>query len=102
MTRVRDAWDRFWFGPQSLAPLVLVRIAFGGLVFLWAVSVLPDAKAFFGPDCVLANPPGRGGAWSVMHLWRSGTAAVVLVVLLGSGALCLAAGVWTRAAAVVV
>jgi hypothetical protein len=38
----------------------------------------------------------------VLHLWDSGTAAIVLVVLLGGGGLCLAAGVWARAAAVVV
>jgi hypothetical protein len=102
MTRARHAWDRFWFGPQDLAPLVLVRIAFGVLAFLWAVSVLPDSKAFFGPDGVLANPPGRDGSWSLLHVWDSGTAAVVLVVLLGIGGLCLAAGAWTRIAAVVV
>lgn len=96
------AWERFWFAPRSLAPLALVRIAFGLLVFLWALSVLPDAKTFFGPDGVLTDPPSRDGAWSVLHVWDSGTAAVVLVVLLGLGGLLLAAGVWTRAASVVV
>src|SRR3954452_24451914 len=102
MTRVRQAWDRFWFGPQDLAPLVLVRTAFGVLAFLWALSVLPDAKTFFGPDGVLMDPPGRDGAWSVLQVFDSGTAAVVLVVLMAIGGLCLAADVWTRAASVVV
>jgi hypothetical protein len=102
MSRVWQAWERFWFAPRSLAPLDLVRTAFGVLVFLWALSVLPDAKTFFGPDGVLADPPGHDGAWSVLHVWDSGTAAVVLVVLLGLGGLCLAAGVWRRVAAAVV
>jgi hypothetical protein len=102
VTRAWNAWERFWFEPRSLAPLELVRIAFGVLVFLWAVSVLPDATTFFGPGGVLAHPAHHDGAWSVLHVFDSDTAAVVLVVLLGLGGLCLAAGVWTRAAAVVV
>lgn len=102
MARAWQAWERFWFEPRSLAPLALVRIAFGVLVFLWALSVLPDAKTFFGPDGVLADSPSRDGAWSLLHLWDSGTFAVLLVVLLGIGGLCLAAGVAGRVASVVV
>jgi hypothetical protein len=96
------AWERFWFEPRSLAPLVLVRIAFGMLVFLWALSVLPDATTFFGPDGVVTGAPHRAGAWSVLHVWDSGAAAVLLVVLLAIGGLCLAAGFATRVASVVV
>jgi uncharacterized membrane protein YphA (DoxX/SURF4 family) len=102
MTRAWRAWERFWFEPRSVAPLVLIRIAFGILVFLWAVSVLPDAKTFFGPDGVLTDPPSRDGAWSVLHVWDSSTAAVVLVVLLGVGGLLLVVGLWSRMAAAVV
>jgi hypothetical protein len=102
IARAWNAWERFWFAPRSLAPLALVRIAFGILVFLWALSVLPDAKTFFGPDGVLTDPPSRDGAWSLLHVWDSGTAPVVLVVLLGIGGLFLAAGVGTRVASVVV
>lgn len=102
MSRVWSSWERFWFGPVSRAPLVLLRIAFGLLVFLWAVSVLPDAKTFFGQDGVLADPPGRDGAWSVLHVWHSGAAPVVLVALLGIGGLCLLLGRWTRVASVLV
>ena len=54
MTRAWAAWERFWFEPLSTATLVLVRTAFGLLVFLWALSALPDATALFGPDGVLA------------------------------------------------
>jgi hypothetical protein len=100
--RAWQAWERFWFEPRSVAPLVLIRIAFGTLVFLWALSVLPDARTFFGPGGVLADPPSRDGAWSVLHVWDTGTAAVVLVVLLGIGGLLLVVGLWSRAAAAVV
>jgi uncharacterized membrane protein YphA (DoxX/SURF4 family) len=102
MTRAWQAWERFWFEPRSVAPLVLIRIVFGTLVFLWAASVLPDAKTFFGPDGVLSDPPSRDGAWSVLHVWDGDTAAVVLVVLLGVGGLLLVVGLWSRIAAAVV
>ena len=102
MTRAWEAWERFWFAPRSPAPLVLVRIAFGLLVFFWALSVLADAPTFFGPAGVLTNPPARDGAWSLLHVWDGGAAAVVLVVLIGIGGLCLAAGVVTRVSSLVV
>jgi hypothetical protein len=102
MTRAWEAWERFWFEPRSLAPLALVRIAFGVLVFLWALSVLPDAKTFFGPGGVLTDAPSRDGTWSLLHVWDSDTAAVLLVLLLGIGGLCLAAGFAPRVSSVVV
>lgn len=102
MSRAWRAWERFWFAPRSLAPVVLVRTVFGLLVFLWALSVLPDATTFFGPAGVLPDAPSHGGAWSVLHVWHSGTAAVVLVLLLAAGGASLVFGRFTRVASVVV
>ena len=102
MRRAWQAWERFWFEPFSTATLVLVRTAFGLLVFLWALSALPDAKALFGPDGVLAASPHLDGGWSVLDVWNSDVAAVGLVVLLAIAGLCLMAGVIPRAAAAVV
>jgi uncharacterized membrane protein YphA (DoxX/SURF4 family) len=102
MMRVWRVWERFWFEPRSVAPLVLIRIGFGFLVFFWALSVLPDAKTFFGPDGAVPQLSGRDGAWSLLDLWDSGTAAVLLVVLLGLGGIALVLGLWTRIAAAVV
>ena len=96
------AWERFWFEERSVAPLVLIRIAFGLLVLLWALSVLPDAKAFFGPGGVLPDPPGQSGSWSVLDLWDAAEVAVALVVLIAAGGLCLMLGLASRVAALVV
>ena len=70
MTRAWQAWERFWFEPRSVAPLVLIRIAFGILVFLWALSVLPDAKTFFPRtlDFVRRLPFQQIGRCNVMGL----------------------------------
>jgi uncharacterized membrane protein YphA (DoxX/SURF4 family) len=102
MKRAWGLWERFWFEERSVAPLVLIRIAFGFLVLFWALSVLADATTFFGPQGVLAEAPGRDGAWSVLDVWKTDTAATVLVVALAVGAVFLILGLFTRAAALVV
>ena len=102
MSRAWSAWERFWFEPRSTAPLVLVRMAFGLLVFLWALTALPDARALFGPGGVLADSPRAAGGWSVLDVWNSDIAAIGIVVLMATAGLCLLAGVQTRLAAAVV
>jgi hypothetical protein len=102
MTRAWSAWERFWFEPRSVAPVVLVRMAFGLIVLAWAISALPDAAALFGPNGVLAKSPHLAGGWSVLDLWNSATAAIFLLMLLAVAGVCLIAGVWPRAAAAVV
>src|SRR4051794_32520148 len=99
MRRAWEGWERFWFEPLSTATLVLVRTAFGLLVFLWALSALPDAKALFGPDGVLPDSPHLAGGWSVLDVWNSDVAAVGLVVALATAGVCLMAGRVPRAAA---
>ena len=41
------AWDRFFFEPQSTAPMTLVRIGWGAVTAVWALSLLPDIDPFF-------------------------------------------------------
>jgi hypothetical protein len=102
MTAAWRAWERFWFEPRSVAPLVLVRTAFGLVVLVWAISALPDARALFGPSGVLPASPHLAGGWSVLDLWNSDIAAIGLLLLLALAGVCLMAGVWPRAAAAVV
>lgn len=102
MTRPWRAWARFWFDAQPTGPLVLVRTAFGVVVTLWAISLLPDAKTFFGPHGVLPASPHRAGGWSLLDLWNSDTAAVALVLLLALAGIALAAGKGERVAALFV
>lgn len=95
-------WQRFWFEPRPVSTAVLFRVAYGTLVFLWAVSVLPDAISFFGPSGVLAHSPHSAGGWSVLDLWNSDMLAVGLVVLVALAALCVIVGAFTRVASLVV
>ena len=55
--------DAFWFAPTDPATLALVRIAFGALVTLWALSLAPDLGAFFSTAGVIgdASPTAATG-----------------------------------------
>ena len=46
MRRVGRAWERFWFSPEPTSSLALFRIAIGTVCFAWALSLVPDLRAF--------------------------------------------------------
>lgn len=98
---VPGAWDRFWFAPQSVAPLAFVRVALGLLVALWAATLLPDAAAFLGPDGVLPTVPEVRIRIGLLQLWRTDTAATVVVGALIPVGLAVAVGLWTRLSTIV-
>lgn len=93
-------WDRFWFAPTSLATLAVVRVAFGVIMFLWGLAILPDSLSFFSPHGVLPEHPAAGLRWGLLALWNADIAVVLVVVMLLVSAACLAIGFKTRLAAV--
>lgn len=96
--RLPGAWVRFWHQPRSTAPLAFVRIALGLLIALWGVSLLPDARAFFGPEGVLPTVPEVRLRTGILQLWRTDAAALVVVGALIPAGLAVAVGFRTRAA----
>lgn len=94
-------WRSFFFAEESVAPLVLVRVAYGVLVTAWALSLLPDATAFFSPSGVQPDAPQDGLAWSLFTLADSPGIVVAAVVVLALAGLALIAGLGTRIAALV-
>lgn len=99
--RVAGAWDRFWFAPRSVAPLAFLRIALGTIIALWGLSLLPDATDFLGPEGVLPDVPEVRARIGLLQLWRTETAAVVVVAGLIPAGLAVAAGWYTRTATVI-
>ena len=62
-------WDRFFFRPQSTAPMTLVRIGWGATAAVWAISLLPDIDPFFVKGDLLYERTLSPGAWNVLpHL----------------------------------
>src|SRR3954471_14618323 len=104
MTRVWASWQRFWFEPESTAPLVLVRIAFGLLLLAWALSLAPDLLTFLGPDDLVAQTPHTDAPalWTLLRPFNSDAAVIVLFVALLAAAVSLIAGFQARIAALVI
>jgi len=76
-------WDRFFFQPQSTAPMTLVRIGWGAIATAWAISLLPDIDPFFVQGDLLYERTLNPGAWNVLpHLPGDHSGLMVCVVLL--------------------
>jgi hypothetical protein len=102
-----DAWNRFFFAPQSPVPIGLFRAIYGTLVVATLALLRPDWLAWYGPH-----------AWvslSTMHQLESGSRLNLLAVLPQTNAwiesffwvflvsaLLLAVGLFTRVNSVIV
>jgi hypothetical protein len=78
-------WDRFFFRPQSTAPMTLVRIGWGAIAAIWAISLLPDIDPFFVEGDLMYERNLSEGAWNVLpHLPDEAGVVVCLVLLVAS------------------
>ena len=85
MSRPLEWWDRFFFEPQSTAPMTLVRVAWGAVMAVWAVSLLPDIDPFFTEGALLYERDLRDGSWNLLpHLGGQAGLATCVVLLLAS------------------
>lgn len=102
IARVVDKWTSFWFTPEPAHTLGLVRIAFGVVVAVWTLALLPDLYQLFGAQGVVPQHPRFDYEWSVFAIWPGDMALLVGWVLLLVSSLALAAGWHSRLAAVLV
>ncbi|MDD7968721.1 HTTM domain-containing protein [Actinomycetospora lemnae] len=100
--RARAGWNRFWFAPQSTAPVEVIRIVFGVLATLWMVSLLPVLEPFFGDRGVITARDLPFGSWTMFSLVLGTPAIWVLWVVGLLAAVALAVGFRTRLAALIV
>jgi Vitamin K-dependent gamma-carboxylase len=105
--RMWTHWERFWFAPQSTAPLAALRIAFALIVLAWAVSLSNGLFTFFSSDGLLTRQPRLDsiiypGAWGLLGTFTSKSALVAVYVALLAAAFLLLIGLLTRGAALVV
>ena len=94
------AWNRFWFAPEPTSTLAIFRIAFGAIVFVWGLSLLPDFEAFFSAHGVQPIHSTGPGVWGVLNLTDSYAVAVAVYVVLLASSLCVLVGYRTRLASV--
>lgn len=96
-------WTRFWFRPMSMYPLGVLRIFFGVIVFLWALSLLPWRSALIGPNSVLPAPwPGNPMTWTLLSVFNTDAAVLVFVAVLLVASAALTVGWHSRLAALIV
>jgi hypothetical protein len=98
----RDAWRAFWFRPEPLYALGLIRIAFGVVVVGWGLSLLPDLDDFFTSDGVVVHPTVGSFEWGVFQHTGDGRVVLIGWLVLLLAAVALAVGWHSRAAAVIV
>lgn len=105
LRRPVEAWVRFWFEPTETSTLVLVRVAFGAVVFVWGLSLIPVLASLLGPRGVVPRQPDwwlGPGAWSVFDVVDGEFVLGAVIVCLLAGSLALMAGYHGRLAAVIV
>jgi hypothetical protein len=100
--RFRNGWERFWFAPQSTAPVEVVRIVFGAVATAWMVSLAPVLKPFFGRDAAIPAPELAPEAWTLLSLVHGSPLIWVLWLVGVLGAVALTVGYRTRLAALLV
>ena len=70
-------WERFLFAPESTAPMALVRAAWGAVVALWALSLLPDVDPFLTEGALRYERSMPDGHWNPLDWvgWSGAPAA---------------------------
>jgi Vitamin K-dependent gamma-carboxylase len=96
------SWQGFWFGPQPMYTLGLVRIAFGALALLWTLWLLPLLTEMFGTHGIAATRPSYAYTWGIFDLWSSDPAILIGWAVLLVASIALMVGWHSRLAAVLV
>ncbi len=102
LSAVVHAWQSFWFQPQQMYTLGLVRIAFGILAVWWGLWLLPMRNGLLDANGVVPTQPSIAHTWGIFAAWNSDEAILVGIVALLLSAVALLVGWHTRLAAVVV
>jgi hypothetical protein len=96
------AWRTFWFRPEPIEVLGLVRIAFGALIIGWAISFFPDLPDLFGPEGVAPDAPTDPYMWTVFGIFPDDRALLVGWLVLLFAAVAMTVGWHTRIASIAV
>ena len=99
---VGHVWRSFWFQPQQMYTLGLMRAVFGALVALWALWLIPMRHGLLEADGVTPTQPSVAHTWGVFAVWNSDEAVLVGIAVLFLSAIALLVGWHSRIAAVVV
>jgi hypothetical protein len=98
-------WNDFWFKRTSVAPLALLRIVLGILLFTSTLLWIPDCALYFGPNSFVAEKSVdiyQGLGFSVFYLLpRSDELVRAVILTLLFSAVCLTVGLFSRTSALI-
>lgn len=97
-----DRWCAFWFTPEPVYTLGLVRMMFGVVAVAWTLALLPDLYKVFGEQGVAPQYPRPDYQWSVFEALPGDKALLIGWVLLLVSAIAMTVGWHSRLAAIVV
>jgi hypothetical protein len=96
------SWRSFWFQPQQMYALGLVRIVFAALVIVWTLWLLPVRRSLLGPDGITPEQPSIPHTWGLFAMWNSNAAILIGIAVLLVAAIAMLVGWHSRIAAVIV
>ena len=107
LKQISNAWNRFFFEPQSPLPVCVFRIAFGLVVLIDALLLRPEWLTWFGPRGLVTlatqqkiETGTRINLFAFFPQTDFWTNALFWALLIS--ALCLAVGLFTRASSIAV
>jgi Vitamin K-dependent gamma-carboxylase len=102
LTVIGQAWQSFWFQPQPMYTLGVVRMAFGALAILWGLWLLPMRDGLLDANGVTPTQPSTAYAWGLFAVWNTNGAMLIGIVVLVLAAFALLVGWHSRLAAILV
>src|SRR3984893_4119561 len=99
---IGHAWQAFWFRPEPMYTLGLVRVGFGALAVVWALWLLPILNDALAARGVTPKEPSIRYTWGVFGIWTSNHALWIGWAVLLVSAIALTVGWHTRLAAILV
>jgi len=102
LTVIGHAWQSFWFQPQPMYTLGVVRMAFGALAILWGLWLLPMRDGLLDANGVTPTQPSTAHTWGLFAVWNTNGAMLIGIVVLVLAAFALLVGWHSRLAAILV
>jgi hypothetical protein len=102
LTVIGQAWQSFWFQPQPMYTLGVVRMAFGALAILWGLWLLPMRDGLLDANGVTPTQPSTAHTWGLFSVWNTNGAMLIGIVVLVLAAFALLVGWHSRLAAILV
>jgi hypothetical protein len=102
LTVIGQTWQSFWFQPQPMYTLGVVRMAFGALAILWGLWLLPMRDGLLDANGVTPTQPSTAHTWGLFAVWNTNGAMLIGIVVLVLAAFALLVGWHSRLAAILV